>query len=296
MRSRLLSPVLAALPVRGRVVVPLAVLTALLVSCTGTPRDGRTSDGGTAGPVGATGAGATTAGATASGAATAGGARAPAREIWIDSVIAGNPVIVHGHARTFENTVQVRVRDARGAPVTEVYTTSAGEMGHHNPFSVRAWLTRAPGSRVIVEAFEYSAKDGSVRSLVADTIEYTVANRTFTLHFPTSECTTTVAIRRVAPRTVAVARLMAEALVAGPLPGERAAGGSAVFPAGSQVREVTLRDGTLTVDFNERLQNVGGACAAQAIRTSVTRTLGAIAGVRRVVITAGGSAELALQP
>lgn len=295
MRSRSsLSPVPVAIPAAALV----ATLSVALAGCGGD--GGRQPSDSTSPPAaGATGAGATATGAAgtvASGGTADDPARAPSREIWFDSVSAGNPVIAHGHARTFENTVQVRVRDARGNLITEVYTTSAGEMGQHNPFSVRAWLTRAPGNRVIVEGFEYSAKDGSVRSLVADTIEFTVANRTFTLHFPTTECTTTVAVARVAPRTVGVARLMAEALVAGPLPGERAAGASAVFPSGSQVRDVTLRDGTLTVDFNERLQNVGGACAAQAIRTSVTRTLGAIPGVRRVTITAGGSADLALQP
>jgi hypothetical protein len=84
--------------------------------------------------------------------------------------------------------------------------------------------------------------------------------------------------------------------VAGPDSSERAAGAAAIFPRGSQVRSVILRQGELTVDFNERLQNVGGSCAAQAIRTSVTSTLSRLAAVRRVIITAGGSRDLALQP
>jgi hypothetical protein len=57
-----------------------------------------------------------------------------------------------------------------------------------------------------------------------------------------------------------------------------------------------LRYGTLTFDFIERLQNVGGSCAAQAIRESVTQTLQRLPTVLRVVITAGGSEKLALQP
>jgi hypothetical protein len=59
---------------------------------------------------------------------------------------------------------------------------------------------------------------------------------------------------------------------------------------------VILRNGTLTVDFNHRLQNVGGACAATAIRESVTRTMKALPSVQRVIITAAGSEKLALQP
>src|SRR5688500_13159636 len=56
-----------------------------------------------------------------------------AREIYIDSVTGTNPLVTFGRARTFENTVQVRVRDASGREIVEVFTTSTGEMGHHNP-------------------------------------------------------------------------------------------------------------------------------------------------------------------
>jgi type V secretory pathway adhesin AidA len=153
------------------------------------------------------------------------------QEIYIDSVQAGNPLVVYGRARTFENTVQVRARDAR-----------------------------------------------------------------VTARFPTSDCTTTVAFARDVPRGVAVARLVTEVLVAGPTESEKARGAASVFPAGSRVRSVVLRDGVVTADFNERLQNVGGACAAQAIRAAVTSTLRALPGVREVVITAAGNRELALQP
>jgi hypothetical protein len=223
-------------------------------------------------------------------------AGAASQEIYIDSVTVGNPLVVYGRARTFENTVQVRARDAAGALITEVFTTSVGEMGHHNPFGASVWLTRSPGDQVVVESFEYSAKDGSVRSLTADTVAFPVPSATVTLDFPGSDCATTLTVHREAPRSVAVARLLAEMLVAGPDSSERAAGAASVFPPGSRVNTVILRQGELTVDFNERLQNVGGSCAAQAIRSSVTTTLGRLPAVRRVIITAGGSRDLALQP
>ena len=84
--------------------------------------------------------------------------------------------------------------------------------------------------------------------------------------------------------------------MAGPTGEERSAGATGPFPRGSRVESVILRQGELTVDFNERLQNVGGSCRALGIRESVTRTLSRLPAVRRVIITAGGSAELALQP
>jgi hypothetical protein len=87
-----------------------------------------------------------------------------------------------------------------------------------------------------------------------------------------------------------------EALVAGPTAEERRAGAEHPFPEGSRVESVILRDGTITVDFNERLQNVGGACRATMIRQAVTETLKRLPSVKKVVITAGGSEALALQP
>jgi hypothetical protein len=219
-----------------------------------------------------------------------------AREIYIDSVAPGNPLVVRGRARTFENTVQVLARDTAGAAIMETFETSVGEMGNHNPFEARVWLVRDPGSRITVEAFEYSANDGSVRSLVSRTVPMPGPRSRLTLMFPTSDCTTVKAFERVVPRSAGVAQLLAHMLVAGPTAEEKAAGATSPFPAGSRVRSVVLRDGVVTVDFNERLQNVGGACAAQAIRTAVSSTLTRLPGVARVVITAGGSESLALQP
>ncbi len=224
------------------------------------------------------------------------GPAAASQEIFIDSVRPGNPITVTGRARTFENTVQVRVRDAAGRLIAQTHTTSDGEMGHHNPYSAQLWLVRDPGDRLIAEAFEYSAMDGSERSLTSDTLPHTSAKTRITLLFPGSDCTQTVAFTRDVPKPAAIARLLVQALIAGPDSVEAAAGATSAFPAGSRVNNVVLRGGDLTVDFNERLQNVGGACAAQGIRASVTRTLERLPTVKRVIITAGGSEPLALQP
>jgi hypothetical protein len=218
------------------------------------------------------------------------------KEIYIDSVRGSNPITVYGRARTFENTVQVRVRDATGRLIAERFTTSSGEMGHHNPFARELWLTRDPGSRVIAEAFEYSANDGSVRSLTADTVAYRNGSITLHLVYPTSDCTVTSTFTRSAPRTVALARLLVEALVEGPTAAEQSSGARSPFPRGAAVNSVILRGGEITVDFNERLQNVGGACAAQGIRAAVTQTLTRLPAVTSVIITAGGSRDQALQP
>jgi hypothetical protein len=216
------------------------------------------------------------------------------RNIYIDSVDIANPIIITGRGRTFENNVALRVRDARGALITETFTTSIGEIGHHNRYRGAIWVTRDPGDRVTVEAFEYSAKDGSEQGLQSGTRPYEVERIDAQLYFPDADCTAVKPYVRRLPKSISHARLLVEALVAGPLDSER--GAVAAFPEGSRVESVILRDGVLTVDFNHRLRNAGGACRAQMIRESVTKTLQSLPSVRKVVITADKSEELALQP
>lgn len=218
------------------------------------------------------------------------------KEITIENVGLGNPLTISGRARTFENNVVLRARDAKGALITEGFTTANGDMGHHNPYKGSLFLTRDPGNRIIVEALEYSAKDGSERSLVRAERPFSVEAVSARLFFPDQSCTGVKPYTRRIPKTVSMARLLVEALIAGPTAAEKRNGAAAPFPNGSAVQSVNLRDGTLTVDFNERLRNVGGSCQAQMIRAAVTQTLGALPTVKKVVITAGGSEALALQP
>jgi hypothetical protein len=221
---------------------------------------------------------------------------APRPEISITSVDVANPLVVTGEARTFENNVVLRVRGADGKLLTEGFTTSNGEMGHHNPFRGTLWLTRNPGKSVTVEALEYSAKDGAEIHPSRVSRPYTVEPIAATLYFPDEKCTGVTPYVRQIPKSISMARLLVEALIAGPAPEEQRRGATVAFPQGSGVQSVNLRNGTLTVDFNDRLRNVGGSCRAQMIRASVTETLHRLPSVKKVVITAAGSEPLALQP
>ena len=209
------------------------------------------------------------------------------RNIYIDSVEIGNPVVVTGRARTFENSVSLRLRDQSGKVMVETFTTSNGEMGNHNPYRATLWVPRAPGSSITVEALDYSAKDGSEQSLVAVTRPFAVQLVDARLFLPNKDCTGVTPRTRRIPKSISMARVLVEALMAD---------AETPFPKEARVNSVNLRDGVLTVDFNERLQNVGGACAAEMIRQSVTQTLLTLPTVKKVVITAAGSEKLALQP
>ena len=216
--------------------------------------------------------------------------------ITIESVEIANPLVIAGRARTFESNVALRARDASGNVIGEGFTTAQGEMGRHSPYRGTLWLTRHPGAKIVVQALEYSAKDGSEINLVSVERPFAVEAIDAQLVFPDLNCTGTKPFTRKLPKSVSLARLLVEVLIAGPTQDEKLRGAATPFPEGSRVESVILRDGVLTVDFNERLQNVGGSCRAQMIRTSVTKTLEALPSVERVVITAAGSEKLALQP
>ena len=219
------------------------------------------------------------------------------RNVTIANVEVANPLVISGQARTFENNVMLRARDAGGKVITEGFTTATGEMGQHSPYHGTLYLTRDPGSRVIVEAFEHSAKDGSEINMARVEKPFNVQPIDAVLYFPDEACTGVKPYTRRIPKSISLARLLVEALVAGPTAEERKRGAAVPFPERSAVRSVILRSGgVLTVDFNERLQNVGGSCRTQMIRDSVTETLRRLPNVKKVVITAGGSEELALQP
>ncbi|HEY5611323.1 MAG TPA: GerMN domain-containing protein, partial [Thermoanaerobaculia bacterium] len=106
----------------------------------------------------------------------------------------------------------------------------------------------------------------------------------------------TVAVEREYPATQSIARFLVEALLAGPTPEQSARSATAPFPRGAAVRSLNLRDGILTVDFDDAMSNVGGSCRALALRAMLERTLGGLNGGAKVRITANGREETALQP
>ncbi|HEU5162767.1 MAG TPA: GerMN domain-containing protein [Thermoanaerobaculia bacterium] len=215
--------------------------------------------------------------------------------------IVSNPIRVAGLARTFENHVEIRVDDPYGQPIATRYTTARGEMGEFNPFSDEIFLTTDPGSEIAITAIERSAEDGSIRTSHAVRVRIEARRIPLRLYFPNAnrsagDCSAVEPVVRDVPVTRSTARLALEALLRGPIQQEGVAGFTNPFPKGAAVRSVNLAKGTLTVDFNDAMGNVGGSCRVQAIRAAIEKTMTSIAGIERVVITAMGDEKTALQP
>lgn len=215
--------------------------------------------------------------------------------------IATNPIRIAGLARTFENNVEIRVDDQHGQPLLVSHATARGEMGSFNPWSSQILLTDDPGASITITAIERSARDGSIRTSHAVTLPVEARRMPVILYFTNAnqsgtDCAAVEKVVRDVPASVSTARLALEALVRGPTHAEAVAGFRSLFPKGAALRSVNLRDGVLTADFNEAMQNVGGSCRVQAIRAAIEKTMTSIPGVKRVVITAMGDEDTALQP
>lgn len=217
-----------------------------------------------------------------------------------NDVFSGNPLAVSGTARTFENNVVLELLDDQGELILQTSTTARGEMGQFNPWTAELWVTRWPGETLTIRAVEYSAKDGSERSVASATLRNGADPIDVELYFlptpPGSDCTVVAATKRKVPKTRAMARLITEMLIAGPTPQETQRGLTSQMIPGARVESISITDGVLTVDFSAELRNVGGSCRALAIRSSVEKTLQQLPTVDRVRITAAGSESLALQP
>ncbi len=74
----------------------------------------------------------------------------------------GNPMIIRGEARVFENTVSLRVLDENGDVLAEAFTNAAApDTGEFGKFEISLIYKTPRGTTGTVEVFENSAKDGS---------------------------------------------------------------------------------------------------------------------------------------
>ncbi|MCX6022573.1 MAG: hypothetical protein NTZ05_12755 [Chloroflexi bacterium] len=94
----------------------------------------------------------------------------PSANITIATPAAGaqmdNAVQVTGRARVCEGSLQVEVKDAKGAVLGSVTAQASSGAPEWGAYNVRVPLSPGPAGEGRVEAFSLSARDGSVQNLV----------------------------------------------------------------------------------------------------------------------------------
>jgi hypothetical protein len=217
----------------------------------------------------------------------------------------GLPLVVEGRGRVFEQTLQVRLRDEDGTVLVERFAmTDALGIGQFGPYRVELYYPEPQGQSGMVEAFQYSAEDGSEIDLVRVPVRFANVDAiTVEAYFSSMaedpdflECGVVHPVERRIPRTQATARAALEQLLAGPTNSEAEEGFFTSIPAGVEIQRLAIENTTAQVDFSEELDRVGGACLVQAISAQIEDTLLQFPTITAVEISVDGRTEDILQP
>ncbi len=219
----------------------------------------------------------------------------------------GNPFVVLGRARAFENQIAWRVRDAHGVILASGSAlTNAPEAGHYGRYRVRAFFDRVPETPSgRVEVYTLSPANGTEQDLVFVPVRFdqkvvpvkaffsNIKNDPQTLH-----CEKVFAATRRVPLTENVAEAAIIELLKGPSAQEQTLGyRTSIFP-GTVLRSISIKDETASVDFSkEFLYAVAGSCHVQALSAQVEQTLKQFPAVKNVrILVEGQDASDKIQP
>jgi hypothetical protein len=224
----------------------------------------------------------------------------------------GQPLVVAGQARVFENAFSYRLLDGAGRQLAAGFDHArASDVGQYGAFSITIEYVLPQTATGTVEVFTHSAVDGSVVDLVS--IPVTFSEKEFTavkVFFDNpsakysnpetglvdNECDGVFPVARTAPKTTAVARAALEQLLFGPTEIERRLGYATAINPGVRIRSLKIVDGVATVDLSSELTAaVGGSCRVTIIARQIELTLKQFETIKSVNLLVDGAPD-ALQP
>ena len=221
----------------------------------------------------------------------------------------GQVFVVSGKARVFENSLIVRVKVDAKTVYEEPVMADAPDVGTFGDFSheVRLPFDKVRGeSYIMLEAFQYSAKDGSEidKFTVPLNLDLTgISTSKIKIYFVNPElgsemdCDKVFWVEREILKTEAIGRAALEELLRGPTLQERQRGFSTSSNSGVRVQNLIIKDGVARVDFNEQIDfQIGGSCLVTSIRSQVEETLKQFSTIKEVVISVNGRVDDVLQP
>ena len=177
-----------------------------------------------------------------------------------------------------------------------------GEFGEFN-YTFTLSKNTLPSERVFIDAFEYSARDGSQINTATVTIYVTHRQTTNVKVFfnndrydPQVTCSAVFEVQRVIPYTQSVGTAAIGELLLGPIDKEPGLDYYTNIPTGTKLNSLRIEQGTAYADFSKELEPGGGSCRIAAIRAQIDRTLKQFPTVRNVVISINGNVDDILQP
>lgn len=114
---------------------------------------------------------------------------------------------------------------------------------------------------------------------------------------PEFSCNKVFPVKRVVPKTSAIARVAIEELLKGPTQNETNDKFFTSINSNVKIQKLTIENGVAKIDFDEQIEfQVGGSCRVSAIRSQITETLKQFSSVKQVIISVNGRTEDILQP
>lgn len=214
-----------------------------------------------------------------------------------------SPVVIRGEARTFENSVSVRLTEQGGRVLIEDFTTAnSPDIGQFGPFEISLSYPKPSQQSGMIEVFQYSARDGSETDKVTIPVTFqTTDELTVQVFFNNTsrgaECEKVLPTNRQIPYTQQTARAALEELLKGPSQAEKNQGYISSINPGIRIQRLSIENGVAYVDFDSKLEDqIGGSCRVTAIRAQITQTLLQFETVNSVIISVNGRTEDILQP
>ena len=219
----------------------------------------------------------------------------------------GRHLIIKGSARVFENQFNWKVLDANKGIELKSGTAYANvaDAGFFGPFEIETVLPEADAAKILLQVFDYSAKDGSIQNLVEVPVNFdNKLNDAYEVYFSNNNLDPQITCVRVFPviRPAGVEALniksALEILLKGPSAGEKEAGYFTNIPENVKVKSVQKNGNTVTVDFSADIEKgMGGSCRVGAVRSQIYWTvINFDKTARSVIISVEGETETALQP
>lgn len=223
-----------------------------------------------------------------------------------DQVVGKNLVVI-GKARVFENQFNWAILDAitKQEILTGTAYANSEDAGLYGPFEIDASLTDLTPDKIIVQVFDYSAKDGSKIDIAEVPLSFNKNLKDYyEVYFsnskldPETSCLKVFPIKKPVGNGELSLRKSIDALLQGPTEKDKEDGYFTNIPDNVKVNKIEKTGITARVDFNKDIQNgVGGSCRVSAIRAQIVRTVLAFdRSIRSVIISVEGDSESALQP
>lgn len=234
----------------------------------------------------------------------------PEANIKVYSPVSGEkvsfPIVVKGEARVFESTFNLELKSGNKVIYSACAMANAPDMGQFGLFEVKidSLLEMPVSENVILEVFDYSAKDGEKIDIVSIPLVLDLSQLTSVKVFfnnskmdPEFSCNKVFSVERFIAKTQAPARKAIELLLQGPSASEKEKEFFTSINEGVKINSLKIENGIAKIDFDEQLEfQAGGSCRVSAIRAQIIETLKQFSTVNDVVISINGRVEDILQP